>query len=63
MGNTTTFRHNGTIVIICSSKVHGHFGFDWTATYGGVLIAKGWIRGDYVEVHDAIVALLTSTKR
>ena len=54
--NRRHFRHCGANVEMADDNA---FGFDWTATYGGVLVAKGWIRGDAVEAHDAVVALLS----
>jgi hypothetical protein len=56
MNNTIVFSHAGANV---EGTHDGGFGYDWTASLGGVLIAKGWIRGDDIEAHDAIVALIT----
>ncbi len=36
----------------------GRHGYDYTCIIAGVLAAKGWVRGDAIEVHDAILGLL-----
>lgn len=51
------FSHAGSRV---EGTHDGAFGYDWTAVLCGVLIAKGRIRGDDIEAHDAIVAFITA---
>lgn len=51
------FVHCGAHVI---GQHDGGWGYDWTATLGGVLIAKGWIRGSSVDCADAVMALLNA---
>lgn len=41
--NLIEFTHCGAHV---TAAHDGAFGYDWTAVLGGVLFAKGWIRGD-----------------
>lgn len=49
------FTHAGANVEITPDD---GFGCDWTAVVGGVLIAKGWIRGGDEDAREAIIALL-----